>query len=171
MAIFIPKSRVNPFGKMSIFRPFCFYSLEKRFCLLEYHKRHFPGLHCLKIKSWKNDHFWTKTTVNTVRKMSIFRLFELVVLIAQKSVFFVLEYHKRHFPGLYCPPPAKKVGKMAIIRPKPWKNVNFGVFSILCFYSLERRFFFVEYHKIHFAGLYCLKKKVEKWPFLDLNHG
>ena len=27
------------------------------------------------------------------------------------------------------------------------------------FYSLERRFFVLEYHKTHFPGLYCLKKK------------
>ena len=35
---------------------------ERRFFILEYHKRHFPGLYCLKKKSWKNGHFWTKTT-------------------------------------------------------------------------------------------------------------
>ena len=36
------------------------------------------------------------------------------------------------------------------------------------FYSLERRFFVLEYHKTHFPALYCLKKKkVEKWPILD----
>ena len=39
----------------------CFYSLERCFFVLEYHKRHFPGLYCLKKKSWKNGHFWTKT--------------------------------------------------------------------------------------------------------------
>ena len=64
MAIFGPKPWVNPFGKMSIFRPFellYFYSLERRFFVLEYHKRHFPDLYCLKKKSWKNGHFWIKT--------------------------------------------------------------------------------------------------------------
>ena len=40
------------------------------------------------------------------------------------------------------------------------------------FYSLERRFFVLEYHKTHFPGLYCLKKKkVQKWPILDQNNG
>ena len=40
------------------------------------------------------------------------------------------------------------------------------------FYSLERRFFVLEYHKTHFPALYCLKKKkVEKWPILDQNNG
>ena len=112
MAIFGQKPWVNPFGKMSIFSSFwtsCFYSLERRFLVLEYRERHFPGLNCLK----------------------------------------------------------KKVGKMAIIRPKPWVN-PFGKMSIFwtlwtfCFYSLERRFFVLEYRKRHFLGLYCLKKKVRK---------
>ena len=76
-----------------------------------------------------------------------------------------LEYHKTHFPGLYCL--KKKLGKMAIFRPKPWvkplrKNVNFSTLWTSCFYSLERRFFILQYHKRHFPGLYCLKKKVGK---------
>ena len=64
MAIFAPKLWVNPFGKMSIFRLFellVFYSLERRFFVLEYRKRHFPGMYFLKNKSWKNGNFWTKT--------------------------------------------------------------------------------------------------------------
>ena len=64
MAIFGPKPWVNPFGKMSIFRLFellIFYSLESHFLVLEYRKRHFPFLYCLKKTSWKNGHFWTKT--------------------------------------------------------------------------------------------------------------
>ena len=51
MAIFGPKPWVNPVGKISIFRLFwtsCFYSLERRFFVLEYRKRHFPGLYYLK---------------------------------------------------------------------------------------------------------------------------
>ena len=43
-----------------------------------------------------------------------------------------------------------------------WKNVNFSTFGTSCFYSLERRFFVLEYRKRHFPGLYCLKKKVGK---------
>ena len=48
MAIFSPKLRVNPFGKMSIFRLWerFFYSLKRRFFALEYRKRYFPGLYC-----------------------------------------------------------------------------------------------------------------------------
>ena len=66
---------------------------------------------------------------------------------------------------------------MAIFGPKAWvnpflKNVNFSTFQTSCFYSLEKRFFVLEYHKKHFSGLYCLRiEKLEKWPFLEQNHG
>ena len=46
-----------------------------RFFVLEYRKRHFPGLNYLK-KGGKMDSFGPKPWVNPVGKMSIFRLFE-----------------------------------------------------------------------------------------------
>ena len=64
MAIVGPKPSVNHFGKSTIFLTFsifCFYSLGRRFFILEYRERHFPGLYCLKKKVRKNGHFWTKT--------------------------------------------------------------------------------------------------------------
>ena len=103
MAIFGPKPWVNPFGKMSIFRPFgtsCFYSLERRFFDVEYRKRHFPCLYWLKkkvgkmaifvVKPWKNGKkkvgkmaiFGPKPWVDPLGKMSIFLLFEVFVFIA-----------------------------------------------------------------------------------------
>ena len=75
MAIFGAKGWVNPFGKMPISRIFgtyCFYSRERRFFVLEYLKRHFPGLYCLKKERCQNGHFWTKRWVNPFGKMSIF---------------------------------------------------------------------------------------------------
>ena len=56
---------------------------------------------------------------------------------------------------------------MAIFGPKPWVNPFgkmgiFRVFELLFFYNLERRFFALVYRKRHFAGLYCIKKKVGK---------
>ena len=51
-----------------------------------------------------------------------------------------------------------------------WKNVNFSTFWTSCFYSLDRLFFVLEYHEIHFLSLNCLKKNSQKWPFLDQNH-
>ena len=53
-----------------------------------------------------------------------------------------------------------------------WKNVNFSTFWTSWFYSLEKRFFVLEYRKRHFPGLCYLKqKKLKKWPFLDQNNG
>ena len=45
----------------SSFSTCCFYRLERRFYVLEYRKRHFPGLYWLKKKICKNGHFWIKT--------------------------------------------------------------------------------------------------------------
>ena len=79
--------------------------------------------------------------------------------------FFVLQYRKRHLPALYC---LRKQGwKNGHFWTKTmgqplWKNVNFSTFSTCCFYSLERRFFVLEYRKRYFSGPYCVKKKVCK---------
>ena len=37
---------------MSTFWTSCFYTLQRRFLVLEYHKRHFPGLYWLKKKKF-----------------------------------------------------------------------------------------------------------------------
>ena len=63
MAILDQKHGLNPLQKCQFFLLFellFFYSLERRFFILTYRKRHFPGLHCLKKKSLKNGHYWTK---------------------------------------------------------------------------------------------------------------
>ena len=46
--------------------------------------------------------------------------------------FFVLEYRKTNFPGLFCL--KEKVGKMAIFAPKPWVN-PFGKMSIFLLFE------------------------------------
>ena len=71
----------------SSFSTFFFYSLERCFLVLEYRKRHFPGLYCLKKKVGKMAIFGPKAWVNPFGKMSIFRLFELCLFLAQKDVF------------------------------------------------------------------------------------
>ena len=117
--------------------------------------------------------FGPKPQVNPFRKMSIFRVFKHLVFIAQKKVFFVLEYSKRHISGLYYL--KKKLEKWAFLSRNqgltPLEKYEF--FNILNFFlfSLERRFFVLEYLETHFPGLDWLKKKLEKWPFLDQNYG
>ena len=97
--------------------------------------------------------------------MSIFQLFELFFYSLER-LFFVLEYPKPHFRGLYC------------LKYKWWENGHFldqnhglllleksqfSIFWSSCFYSLERRFYVLKYPKLHFPGQYCLKKK--KWKY------
>ena len=66
-------------------------------------------------------------------KMTIFRLFKLLVFFRVERRFFVLEYRERHFPGLnYL---KRKVQEMAIFRPKPWVN-PFGKMPIFGFFGL-----------------------------------
>ena len=80
--------------------------------------------------------------------------------------FFVLEYRKKHFPALFFL--KKKVGKMAIFGKMSIFLTFFSLwtFSTSCFYSLEKRFFVLQYRNRHFPGLFCLKKKVGKMAFL-----
>ena len=66
----------------STFLTSCFHRLERRFFVLEYRKRNFPGLYCLKKESWKMPIFGPKPWVNNFEKMSIFRLVVLLVFIA-----------------------------------------------------------------------------------------
>ena len=90
MVIFGQKPWVNPFKKTSISRVFellAFIALKGIFFVLEYRKRRFHGLYCLKEKVLKMAIFGPKPTVNPFRKMSIFRFFELLVFIAYKGIF------------------------------------------------------------------------------------
>ena len=88
------------------------------------------------------------------------------MLLQPRMRFFVVEYHKRHFPGLYCQ--KKKFEKWPFLYQNhgltPLKKCQFFHFlNFNFFFSLERRFIVLEYHKRHFPGLNCLKKKkVEK---------
>ena len=93
----------------------CFYILERHLFVLEYHKKHFPGLYCLKKKVGKPAIFGPQPWGNPFPKMSIFRLFDRLVFKGYKRVFIGLEYHKRHFLGLYWQ--KEKLWKMIIIGP------------------------------------------------------
>ena len=73
-----PLEKCQFFNFLNLF----FYSLERRFVVLEYRKGHFPMLYCRKKKDGKMAIFGPKPWVNPFGKMSIFRLFELLVFIA-----------------------------------------------------------------------------------------
>ena len=77
-------NELTPLEKCQFFHPLNFLLVlpKKAFFLPEYGKTHFPGLYCLKKKNGKMAIFGPKPRVNPFGKMSIFRLFELVVFIA-----------------------------------------------------------------------------------------
>ena len=100
MAIFGPYPLVNPFGKnvnFSAFSTLCFYSLERCILVLEYRKRHFPGLYCLKKKVGKMAIFGPKPWVNPLEKNVSFFTFSTFCFYSVERFVLVLEYRKRHF--------------------------------------------------------------------------
>ena len=115
-----------------------------------------------------------KPWVNPLGKMSIFRLFGLLVFIAQKSVFLFYNIIKDIFLAYIAQ--KKKVGKMAILRPKPWVNPLgkmsiLRLFGLLVFIAQKGVCSFQNIIKDIFLAYIALKKKLEKWPFLGQNHG
>ena len=114
--------------------------------------------------------FGAKPFVIPLGKMSIFRLFEFLVFIAQKDVIFILEYRKRDFPELSY---LRKIGKMAIFGRKPLEFVIplgkmsiFRLFKLRLFKGQRAVFSYQNIVKKHFPGLLCFKKKVRKMPIL-----
>ena len=82
-----------------------------RFLLLEYRKRQFPGLYCLKKRVGKMSIFRPKPWINPFEKMPIFGLFGTSFFYSLERRFLVVEYRNRHFPMLYCL--KKKVEKLS----------------------------------------------------------
>ena len=102
MAIFGPKRQVNPFGKMSIFGLFellVFIALKGVFSFQNIIKTFSWPIFPKKKKVGKMAIFGAKQWVNPFGKMSIFRLLELLVSIAQKGVFLFQNIIKHIFPS------------------------------------------------------------------------
>ena len=115
-----------------------------------------------------------KRWVNSFGKMSIFRLFELLVFLAQKGVFSFQNIVKDIFLGYI--PLKKNLEKQPFLDQKHGLNPLekcqfFDLFELLLFIAQKAVFSFLKYRKRHFLGLYCLYNKLEKWPLLDQNHG
>ena len=106
-----------------------------------------------------------KLNFSTFRTSSFYRL---------EKPFFVLEYRIRHFPGSYCL--KKKVGKMANVGPKllvnPFAKMSvFRLFELPFFIVQKGGFSFQNIVKDIFLAYIAQKKKLEKGPFFDQNHG
>ena len=105
--------------------------------------------------------------------MPIFRLFELVVFIAQKGVLSFQNIEKDIFLACIA---SKKIGKIAIFGPKPWVNPFgkmpiFRLLELLFFIAQKGVFSLQNIVKDIFLPYIAKKKKLEKWPFLDQSHG
>ena len=117
--------------------------------------------------------FGPKPWVNPFGKMSIFRLFGLLVFIALTGVFSLQNILKTFFSPIF---PKKKIAKMAIFGPKPWVNLFgkvsiFALFQLLFFIPQKGVFPLQNIVKDIFLPYISNKKKLGKWPFLDRNHG
>ena len=148
MAIFGPKPWVNPFEKMSIFRlveRLVFMTQKGVFWFQNIIEYIFSGLSCVKKKVGKMAIFGPKPWANPFGKMSIFRLFKLLFFMPQKGVFSFQDITEYLFVVFIAY--KKKVGKMAIFRPKPWINPFgkmsiFGLFELLVFIAQKGVFSF-----------------------------
>ena len=148
MPIFDQNHGLTPWEEcqFSVLRTLCFYSFERRFFVLEYRKRHFPGLCCLKRKVGKMAIFGPKPWVNPFGKVSIFLTFRSSCFYSQERRFFVVEYRERHFPGLYCL--KRKVGKMANFGQNHAWVIPFEKFPLFDFLN----FLFLQLRKAFFRS-------------------
>ena len=102
--------------KITIFRLFellVFIAQKHLFSLQNIVKHIFLAYVAQKKEDGKMANFSPKPRINAFGIMTIFRFSELLVFIAQKHVFFLVEYRKTHFPGLYY------------LLKKRWKNCQF----------------------------------------------
>ena len=113
--------------------------------------------------------FNPKPWVNCFGKISIFRLFELRVFIAQKGVFTFQNIIKDIFLGYIAQKKSWK--KLPFLNQNHGKMSIFRLFRLLVFIAQKGVFSFQNIIKDIFLAYIALKKKLEKWPFLDQNHG
>ena len=166
MAVFGPKPWVNPFGKninFSTFRSSCFHILERRFFALEYRQRHFPSLYRQTQNVGKMTIFGPKPWVNSFGKMSIFRLFELLVFMAQKGVFSLYNIVKNPFSLCIWPFLEQNHGLT------PLEKCQIFDFLNLLFLQPRMPFFCCRISSKTFSWPILLQKKMEKWPFILQN--
>ena len=118
--------------------------------------------------------FGPKAWVNPFGKMSIFRLFEVLVFIAQKGVFSFQNIVKDIFLAYFNK--KKKLQQRPLLsknnRLTPLEKHQFFDFLNFLFLLPRKPFFVLKYRKTHFPGLICLSKgSWKKGHFQDQNHG
>ena len=138
MAIVGSKPLVNPFGNMSIFRLFhflVFIAQKGFFSFQNIVKDIFLAYIALKKMLEKWPFLDQNHGLTHFEKYKFFDFLKFLFL-QPKRRFLVLQYRKRHFPGLYCL--NKQVGKMTIFGPKtsdyPFEKMSvFRLFELLFF--------------------------------------
>ena len=133
MAIFGPKPWVNPFGKTSIVRLFellVFTAQKGVFSLQIIVKDIFVAYIAQKKKVGKMAIFGPKPWVNSLGKISIFGSFKLLVLIAQKGVFYFKNIVKDIFFAYIAQ--KKKLEKWPFLVQNPFGKISiFRPFKLL----------------------------------------
>ena len=117
--------------------------------------------------------FGPKPWVNPFGKMSIFRVFELLVFIDQKVVFSLLNNVRDIFQAYIAL--KKKLEKWLFFDQihglTPLKKCEFFEFLNFLFLQPGKSFFRSRISKKTFSWPILAKKNGEKWPFLYQNHG
>ena len=157
MAIFILKSRVNPFGKMSIFRLFellVFIAQKGVFSLQNIIKDIFLGYIAQKKKLEKWSFFDQNHGLTPMKKFLIFDFLNFMFLQPRKSFFRARISLKTFSWGIFA---KKKDGKMAIFGPKTWVNPFakmsiFRLFELFVFIAQKSVFAFQNIIKDIFLG-------------------
>ena len=142
---------------------FFFDSLEWRVFVLEYRKTHVPGLYYLKKKKLKNCPFLNQNQGLTPLEKCQFFDFLIFWFLEARKAFFRSRIWSKTFSWPILSK-KKKLDKWSFLDENhgltPLEKWQFFDFLNLFFYSLERRFFVLEYRKQRpFLGLYCLKKR------------
>ena len=143
MVNFGPKPWTNmdfSFGKISVFRFFsssCFIAQKGVFSLQNIIKYIFLAQIAYKKRRWKNGLFWTKTMTNPLGKISLFRLFQLLVFIVYKGVSSLQNTIKHIFLAQIVQ--KKEDRKMANFGPKPNPFGQISIFRLFQLFFLQPR--------------------------------
>ena len=167
MANFGPKSWTNPFGQRSVFRHFklfVFIAQNVVFLFQNIIKHNFL-FYIAQKNVGKMATFGPKPWTNPFGKRSIFRLFKLLVFIAQNVIFFRSRISQNTiFCSILSPP--KKLEKRPILAQNhgltPLEKGQF--FDFLNFFFLQPRTFFFSFQNIikHSFMFYIAQTKSRK---------
>ena len=130
------KHGLTPLEKWQFFDVlnFFFYSLERRFFVLEYRKTHVPSLYCLKKKKLKKGPFLDQNRGLTPLEKCQFFAFLIFSFLEHKKAFFRCRIWSKTFSWPILTK-KKEVGKMVIFGPKPWVNL-YGKMAIFRLFEL-----------------------------------